>query len=327
MTGAGEARSRQRGRDGQLSVVVPCRDAGSFLGEAVRSVLEQRGRVPDLEVLIVDDHSTDPETVETIARLEDRPRVRVVKHLGASRPAAARNTGIAEARGRWLGFVDADDVWLPDGLAARWDVVGRHPDARFVSADFTYLHPDGTRKEEGFFATRPVPRRVFADALRTETVQRVARPVREFLRAVCVWTGVVLVRRELVEELGGFDERLWGGEDDHLWIRIARRADLYFVPEIVTLKRLHDSSMTAAERPPGRWGVQAYELLLDEPEFQDHRPQIHEALCRFHLADARYHRSRREPLRAVRSAVRALRRRPLCGTAWRTLIAGAVGRP
>ncbi|MFD7311822.1 CDP-glycerol glycerophosphotransferase family protein [Promicromonospora sp. NPDC059942] len=101
----------RRARRPRLSVVMPCRDGGEYLEPAIRSVLNQDFR--DLEVIVVDDGSTDGSR-ELVARLRARDRrLRATRTRGDQGPGAARNLGVELARGRYLAFVDADDVVLP----------------------------------------------------------------------------------------------------------------------------------------------------------------------------------------------------------------------
>ncbi|WP_020013424.1 bifunctional glycosyltransferase/CDP-glycerol:glycerophosphate glycerophosphotransferase [Promicromonospora sukumoe] len=101
----------RRARRPRLSVVMPCRDGGEYLEPAIRSVLNQDLR--DLEVIVVDDGSTDGSR-EVVDRLRARDRrLRAARTRGAQGPGVARNLGVDLARGRYLAFVDADDVVLP----------------------------------------------------------------------------------------------------------------------------------------------------------------------------------------------------------------------
>ena len=97
----------------EVSVVVPTHNRSGLLAQTLHSVLWQRG--VDLEVLVVDDGSTD-DTAEVVAALGD-PRVRLLRHATPRGVSAARNRGVAAASGRWLAFCDDDDLWAPDKLA------------------------------------------------------------------------------------------------------------------------------------------------------------------------------------------------------------------
>ena len=114
------------------SVVIPTFNRRDLVLRAVQSVLEQRDAA--VEVIVVDDGSTDDTVAALARRFGDDPRVRVVagNHRHAS---AARNTGFAAAHGEFISFLDSDDYWLDGTLAAFHSVFARHPELAFVSVD------------------------------------------------------------------------------------------------------------------------------------------------------------------------------------------------
>ncbi len=95
-----------------ISVVVPTRNRSALLATTLRSALVQRG--VDFEVLVVDEASTD-DTLEVVDSFGDA-RIRVIRHTTAQGVSAARNHGVAEARGAWIAFLDDDDLWAPEKL-------------------------------------------------------------------------------------------------------------------------------------------------------------------------------------------------------------------
>src|SRR5215471_8294141 len=135
-----------------LSIVIPCHNYGRYLGDAIASVLQQEGPVENAEVLIIDDHSSDLDTLQALSYWETAdPRVRVIYNRDRMGAATTRNLGISAAAGEWIAFLDADDVWTPGGLQARWRVTQMYPEAQWIGADFIYWYEDGTLDAEGFF--------------------------------------------------------------------------------------------------------------------------------------------------------------------------------
>jgi glycosyltransferase involved in cell wall biosynthesis len=106
-----------------VSVVVPAYNAGETIGNAIQSVLSQT--TSDLELIVVDDASTD-HTLQQVVAVGD-PRLRVLQLERNSGCAAARNRGVENARGRWVAFLDADDEWVPDRLERLLQVTGKSP--------------------------------------------------------------------------------------------------------------------------------------------------------------------------------------------------------
>lgn len=101
-----------------ISIIMPVFNTGAYLIEAINSVLNQQPvsgcELPSFELLIVDDQSIDQETIEILdgASLLDT-RIQVFKNQRKKGAAGARNTGIMNARGKWIGFLDSDDIWFP----------------------------------------------------------------------------------------------------------------------------------------------------------------------------------------------------------------------
>lgn len=182
----------------EVSVVIPTRNRWHLLADGLRSVLAQE-RV-EIEVLIVDDASSD-ETSRELAAIADG-RLRVFRHDRQRGVAPARNQGVREASGEWLAFLDDDDVWAPRKLRTQLDAAARN------GADFVYgaaVHVDEHRR--AIKIDEPPP----ASQVRERLLRHNAIP------AGC---SNVLARTELVRAVGGFDERLFHLADWDLWLRL-----------------------------------------------------------------------------------------------------------
>jgi glycosyltransferase involved in cell wall biosynthesis len=133
-----------------VSVVLPTFNRGYCLERAIRSVLGQT--YPDWELIVVDDGSTD-DTQAVLESFKD-PRIRVFRHSVNRGVAAARNTGLAAARGEFIAFLDSDDEWRPDKLTKQLDVMTRAPTRQLAFTDLVWRRGD---VEAGSFArTLPV---------------------------------------------------------------------------------------------------------------------------------------------------------------------------
>jgi glycosyltransferase involved in cell wall biosynthesis len=314
----------------ELSVVIPCHNDGKYLSEAIESVLSQEHRLRSFEVLVVDDHNTDEETQDVLQRWsrEDAP-VRVLHNAGAGGPAAARNVGVQAAAGEWLAFLDADDVWLPGSLQARWEVAQGQPDAEWIGADFQEWYENGSLEETGHYHKDDFVGRILAPAYRSGRPLRVERPIGPFLHSALTWTGTVMVKRGLVRQVGGFHPALRGPEDLHLWYRLALRSDLFFVPKVVALYRQHPGSLIAEARRAGRlqheWDT-LYRLLATEPGFAPWRRHLRGKLSSVHERYAWEYRAGRRFLPAAQAALRALSYTPAHPRVWRALLGALLLR-
>lgn len=198
----------------EVSVVIPTRNRWARLSRAaLPSALRQEG--VELEVIVVDDYSTDG-SPDRVAQLGD-PRVRLVSHDRRQGVAAARNTGVAAATAGWLAFLDDDDLWAPTKLRTQLEVARRRR-AAFVFGGVAVLD-EHLRIDH---VTRPP-----ADAAATLAEDLLTR------NTVPAGSSNVLVEAALVRDAGGFDERLRYTEDWDLWLRIACGLQAAAVPEIL----------------------------------------------------------------------------------------------
>ncbi len=211
----------------EVSVVIPTRSRWHLLSTAaLPSALEQAG--VELEVIVVDDGSDD-ETAARLGELDD-PRVVVIRHETSLGVAVARNAGILAARGRWVSFLDDDDLWAPRKLRAQIDA------ADAADAVFAYSAGAGLDAERRFlFAVQPPDPATVTEAL---------------LRWNVIWCGCsnVLARVDVVRGLGGFDERLVQLADWDLWIRLALTGAAAATTDILVGYVMHDESMLLTDR-------------------------------------------------------------------------------
>ena len=124
-------------------MIIPCYNYGRYLPEAVGSVVGQT--MGDLEIIIVDDGSTDGETAEVIGGFTDRRiRTRRTPNRGIS---AARNAGLDMARGEFIAFLDADDFWEPTKLERQVAIMDAEPAVTLVFTDLRRFSADGEMQE------------------------------------------------------------------------------------------------------------------------------------------------------------------------------------
>jgi GT2 family glycosyltransferase len=214
-----------------LSVIVPARDAADTIADTLDSLLGQT-RI-DWEAIIVDDGSIDStrQVAETFAGRDPRFRL-----LSDGRPAegvaAARNRGIAEARGQWLHFLDADD-WIEAAFVEKMlGALEARPGRKLAYGSSCNIAVDGARSAPWFS-------------------EKVAHAPFETLACECpLVVHTVVIDKALVRELGGFDASMSTGEDADFWQRVARTGTGFFpVPEALVFYRARRHSLsTGAHR-------------------------------------------------------------------------------
>lgn len=204
-----------------ISVVIPAYNAAAFLAETLATVTAQS--VPPAEIVVVDDGSTDD-----TAGIARRAGARVVQTPNRGLPAA-RNTGIAAARGGWIALLDADDLWHPRKLALQLDALRLAPDVVAVSCDHYQFDGSGTLMPSALAARRArylgvrrqplAPGRVRIEGLGTDLMKV----------GMLFFPSTLLLRRDAIQAIGGFDEALRRAEDLEFLLRLLARGDLLFV--------------------------------------------------------------------------------------------------
>jgi glycosyltransferase involved in cell wall biosynthesis len=208
-----------------VSVVLPTYNRASLLPRAIHSVLS--GRYTDLELIVVNDASTD-HTAALLNEIQD-PRLRVVNHADRLGAAAARNSGIRLAQAEYVAFQDSDDEWLPAKLEKQLALLRTlSSKTGIVYSPFRWQRGD----RSGVFppALRMVLSRLpFAS-------HRLAGDLRLALRrGNWITTQTAVVRRACLEAVGGFDASLARLQDWELWLRLAERWHFAFLPEVTVI--------------------------------------------------------------------------------------------
>lgn len=202
-----------------ISVIIPCHNAEPYLREAIDSALGQEG--VELEVIVVDDGSTDdsPAIIQSYGK---RLRAFFQENRGA---CAARNHGLAEARGAYIAFLDADDRLATGALARLREALDKLPSDSCVYGDVVYIDRSGKRTGEGDTTRLP------------DGMHPVAALIGQNLL-----TGRLLHRTELIRKVGGFDESLPRGQEFDLHFRLALAGTGFVHQEITALEyRRHDA--------------------------------------------------------------------------------------
>ena len=212
-----------------VSVVISSYQSADTLSRAVYSVLNQS--YPALEVVVVDNGSTD-NTMELIVELAKRDsRVHPVRLEKNRRPAGGRNAGVENSSGEYIAFLDADDEWLPDKLEQQVWALDAQPQAGVVITDGWVIDSQSGVKQlysdtyQDYFK-RLSPREIqLGRELYWLDVQ-----VRETIYEKCfINTSSILLRKDLFTTTGGFDIQRFGPEDVDLWVRLAKRTRFVYL--------------------------------------------------------------------------------------------------
>jgi glycosyltransferase involved in cell wall biosynthesis len=219
-----------------ISVIIPTCNRPAFLPQAVSSVLSQ-SCLPS-ELLIVDDGAGADHTVQPLAAGSPIP-IRIL--AGPARgPGAARNVGLSESTGRFLAFLDDDDLWHPRKLEWQLAALHQHPWLGLLGTFAIRFH--GNQAPAPTSLTRPPRPRLIGRAA--------------LLRANRIVMSSALVKRECFAQCGGFDESLPLAQDWDMWLRIRARCAVGVLAAPLTVHRLHADQRSADAAEMRRWELQ-----------------------------------------------------------------------
>jgi glycosyltransferase involved in cell wall biosynthesis len=206
-----------------VSIIIPAYNYAHYLAEAIDSALAQT--YPDIEVIVVDDGSTD-DTAEVCKTFGDQIRYHYKKNAGLS---AARNTGIELAKGKYALFLDADDILLPSMVERCMEVFDSDSSDIGVAACTRVLIDENGKVVEERPREKAVAEMITA---------------RDLLLMNRITVACALVRVAVFDSVGRFDEALTSSEDRDMWIRIASTFKLTRIPDELVRYRVHSSNMS-----------------------------------------------------------------------------------
>ncbi len=208
-----------------LSVVMPVYNVERFIDEAIDSVLDQT--FTDLELVIVDDASTDSTWKIATKRAVDEPRIRVIRNERNLGAAAAANIGIRAAFAPLIARMDGDDISVPARFEKQVATLNTHPHFAVVGTFASHINELG--RLLSLSGTGPTTEAEFND------LRRAGKPT-------MVFGGTALFTRNLFDQVGGYDPRIRVAEDLELFDRMADVGPVIAIPEPLLLYRLHPGS-------------------------------------------------------------------------------------
>ncbi len=203
-----------------VSVIIPCYNRASLVTQAVRSVISQT--YGHHQIIVVDDASTD----DLEGALQPyRDKITYIRKLNNEGVSAARNDGLNAVTGEYVSFLDSDDIWLPNKTQDQLQTLLAHPNCGMAVSGCEYIDIDN---RPILSPTLPDPDITYSD--------------------LCIYTAIpgstsnVLIRRVVLDDVGGFDHSLHNGEDRDLWMRIAERYKVCASQTVTARIRVHGSA-------------------------------------------------------------------------------------
>lgn len=205
----------------KVSVIMPAYNAEKYIKEAMESILNQSFR--DFEFIVLNDCSRD----HTEAIIQSFPDSRIVyvkndQNLGV---AGTLNRGLALAKGEYIARMDADDISLPDRLEKQVQYLNAHPKVAVLGTNVELFDENGVIST-GWSSTDPAQMKV------------------DLLFSCGLAHPSVMMRRNVIQELGGYDLAFEGLEDYQLWCRVAKHYDVTTLPDLLFRYRIHSAQVT-----------------------------------------------------------------------------------
>jgi glycosyltransferase involved in cell wall biosynthesis len=280
-----------------VSVVLPTHNMARFLGEALQSVLSQT--YPHLEVHVIDDGSTDNPR-EAIAALLTDSRVHF-HSIPQGGQAKAKNVGLRAARGEFVAFIDADDVWVLDKLERQLPLFTR-PEIGVVYSDYRWVDIN--------LAPLPTPK----------VVPRTGRITNELLIENFVTGMASVVRRECFDAIGLFDDSISMGIDYDLWLRISTKFEFVYLDYVTYLYRFWGGQMSRNFEKRFDCAITIMQRFLDSNPGLVPASVENEAWAHTYVYGGNGFAHNGQQKRALTWYLKALRTRPHYLPAWKEIV-------
>lgn len=215
-----------------VSVVIPAFNAAKFIVETIESVLKQTYQ--PIEIILVDDGSYD----STVSLVEENfgDRVRLVSQKNAG-PSAARNRGICESSGKYIAFLDADDIWLPKKIEKQVAVMEKHPELGLICGDMIDFDSNG-RETKSHFEKNGFDEIFFGDGL------YIVNAFFKLFNKNFISTPTVILRRSILDMRDLFPLEFRFSEDHIFWLDLAKKNSFAYQIDVDTFRRKHENNLT-----------------------------------------------------------------------------------
>lgn len=209
-----------------VSVIIPTYNRANYLKKSIQSVISQT--IKDIEIIIINNYSTD-NTLDVISSFNDQ-RIKIINFKNSGVIARSRNQGMMQSSGKYIAFLDDDDMWCEDKLELQIKYLESHPEFSAVYSNAIIIDEKDNRK--GFLINHGLAKegQVFQNLLGGNFITILT----------------VLMRRELLESIGLFNEEpsLIAVEDYEYWMRIAFKFEFGYIGKPLALYRIHSTSMS-----------------------------------------------------------------------------------
>ncbi len=278
-----------------VSIIIPAYNAQDYLEETLESVFQQTWE--NIETIVVDDGSTD-NTADIIKKYE--PRVRYIYQKNSGGCAVPRNTGIAQAQGAYLAFLDADDLLPSDRIEQQVHFLEKLPEVGLVFSDYVNFDETGDHGKT-HFSTCPQLSALLQG--KDELIIPNACPI--LAQENFGIASSFLIRRGMTELVEGFEPTLKSCEDFHFFFRLARHTPTGIINRIGMRRRLHGGNMSSHSSRMFEQGIRAYTFLRDSEHHAEARKRLTRYIASCWAGLARNHANSRRFRKSLKCQMKA----------------------
>ena len=228
-----------------VSIIIPTYNRGWILKDAIESVIAQT--VNDVELIVVDDGSTD-HTKKILDSYNHRIKIIHQANKGVS---AARNAGITASIGKYIAFLDSDDIWLPEKLSCQVDFFSSNPDAQICQTEEIWMKNGNQINPK-------------------KKHKKISGYIFEPSLALClVSPSAVMIKQNLFNDTGLFDESLLSCEDYDMWLKVSQKYPVYLINKPLIIKRGGHTDQLSAKPGLDKYRIQSLKKIIESNTLSD----------------------------------------------------------
>ena len=229
--------------EGLISVIIPTYNAAKYIEETLQSVINQTYN--NIEIIVVDDGSTDQ--TEAILQSYKDPRLVYIKQANSGGPAKPRNTGIAASKGEYIAIFDSDDLMTPNKLSIELEALKRTPNSAFCCSNYSMIDDKGCLITADLWETNKAYQKL--NKTRKDSFGNILFRPGEIVNSILLHNFIasssMLIRKNVFQSLGGFDETLQNTDDYDMWLRMSPLYSCICVPQALHHYRVREGNITS----------------------------------------------------------------------------------
>jgi glycosyltransferase involved in cell wall biosynthesis len=251
-----------------VSIIIPLFNTEQYIEESLHSAIQQSYQ--NIEIIVIDDNSTD-ESVAIVKRLmQIDKRISLLNNQRVKGVSGARNTGLDNATGEFITFLDSDDKLSSDSVELRLKAYHCNPNASLICGGFDFI--DETSK---FIETYWFHNEIKEHLEPATGYFKLQNPIPFFLTQFnMIITNTIMFRKDMISKFGVFKEDMTHSEDEEYWYRIAITGPIVFIPSILASYRKRRDSATTDQVKGFEGRLQHKQLMLKSTKFKNYIPEI-----------------------------------------------------